>query len=49
MADSKIKKLEKQLEKNLADKAKAKDSEKLAITKKIKKNKRRLKSRKRKD
>jgi len=37
MAESKIKKLEKDLEKNLAAKAKAKDSKKLAFTKKIKK------------
>jgi hypothetical protein len=43
MADSKIKKLEKQLKKNLADKAKAKDSKKLAITKKIKKIREELK------
>ena len=37
MADSKIKKLEKDLEKNLKDKAKAPDRKKLAFTKKIKK------------
>ena len=37
MEESKNKKLEKDLEKNLADKAKAKDSKKLTFTKKIKK------------